>query len=240
MVKLIEILNKSINREKCYFAVSRARRFGKSIEGESAMNNFMEYTMISPKQLAPYFGFTEEELVPLAVKYGISLDEIRKWYDGYVLETPAAGWNSDYIHMYNPNSIVDALIYRKLDSYWKNTGAFAGLNDYIAMNMDGLKNTVLKLLSGQTCPVDVSGYQNDLTSFKSKDDVLTALIHMGYLGYDTRTAEAFIPNEEVREVFSSAIKVGDWTEIAEALRGSDELLEATWAGDEEKVDMTAS
>ena len=28
---LLEILNKSINREKCYFAVSRARRFGKSM-----------------------------------------------------------------------------------------------------------------------------------------------------------------------------------------------------------------
>ena len=124
------------------------------------------------------------------------------------------------------------------ESYWKNTGAFAGLNNFIALNMDGLKDTVLKLLAGDTCPVDTSGYQNDLTSFKSKDDVLTALIHMGYLGYDTRTEEAFIPNEEVREVFSSAIKVGDWTEIAEALRGSDELLKATWVGDSEKVVRT--
>ena len=210
----------------------------KKVNGESAMNNFTEYTMISPKSLAPYFGFTEEELIPLLDEYDVSPDEIRKWYDGYITETPGKGWNPDYVHMYNPNSIVDALKYRTIESYWKNTGAFTSLNDYIAINMDGLKDTVLRLLAGETCHVDTSGFQNDLTSFKSKDDVLTALIHMGYLGYDPRTEEAFIPNEEVREVFSSAIKSGDWTEIAEALRDSDDLLKATWAKDENKVAMT--
>ena len=210
----------------------------KKFNGESAMNNFIEYTMISPKSLAPYFGFSEDEIIPLLDKYGVLLDEIRKWYDGYIIATPGQGWEPDYVHMYNPNSIVDALTFRSIESYWKNTGAFTSLNDYIAINMDGLKYTVLRLLSGESCHVDTSGFQNDLTSFKSKDDVLTALIHMGYLGYDPRTEEAFIPNEEVREVFSSAIKVGDWTEIAEALRDSDDLLKATWAGDEIKVAMT--
>ncbi|WP_155242041.1 hypothetical protein [Butyrivibrio fibrisolvens] len=37
-------------------------------------------------------------------------------------------------------------------------------------------------------------------------DVLAALIHIGDLGYDTRTNEAYIPNEEVRELFDSANK----------------------------------
>ncbi len=210
----------------------------KKLDGESAMNNFTEFTMISPKQLAPYFGFTEEEITPIVEENNVSLDEIRKWYDGYIVETPGVHWEPNYVHMYNPNSIVDALTNRCIESYWKNTGAFAGLNNYIALNMEGLKDTVLGLLAGESCKVDTSGYQNDLTSFKSKDDVLTALIHMGYLGFDPRTEDAFIPNEEVREVFSSAIKVGDWTEIAEALRGSDELLESTWAGNEEKVALT--
>ena len=210
----------------------------KKFDGESAMNNFTEYTMISPKQLAPYFGFSDEEVQTLCREYDfMSLDNIRKWYDGYILKYIAPDKKISYLHMYNPNSLVCAFQDGECESYWKNTGSFAGLNGYIAMNMDGLKDTVLKLLSGQSCPVDVSGYQNDLTSFKSRDDVLTALIHMGYLGYDTRTAEAFIPNEEVREVFSSAIKVGDWTEIAEALRGSDELLKATWAGDDRRTEM---
>ena len=211
----------------------------KRFDGESAMNNFIEFTMISPKQLAPYFGFSEEEVLGLhASEPVISMDEIRRWYDGYVMKHITPSKETEYLHIYNPNSIVRAFTDGECESYWKNTGAFAGLNNYIAINMDGLKDTVLRLLAGETCHVDTSGFQNDLTSFKSKDDVLTALIHMGYLGYDPRTEEAFIPNEEVREVFSSAIKSGDWTEIAEALRDSDDLLKATWAEDENKVAMT--
>lgn len=211
----------------------------KKFDGESAMNNFIEYTMISPKQLAPYFGFSDQEVQDLCVERPyMSMDDIRRWYDGYLMKHIAPDRTVEYLHMYNPNSLVCAFTDGECESYWKNTGAFAGLNDYIGLNMDGLKDTVLKLLAGESCPVDTSGYQNDLTSFKCRDDVLTALIHMGYLGYDVRTEEAYIPNEEVREVFSSAIKVGDWTEIAEALRGSDELLKATWAGDAEKVAVT--
>ncbi len=207
----------------------------KKYDGESAMNNFSEYTMISPKNLAPYFGFTRQEIEPYLEKYDMPLDELEKWYDGYEMETLNSDRTRSYVHMYNPNSIVDAITFNKVESYWKNTAGFRQLNDYIGLNKDGLKEAVIHMLSGEKVQVDVSTFQNDLTSFSSKDDVLTALIHMGYLGFDTRTNEAFIPNEEVREVFSSAIKVGKWEEIAEALRDSEDLLKATWACDEEKV-----
>lgn len=56
---------------------------------------------------------------------------------------------------------------------------------------------------------------------------MTALIHMGYLGYDPATKSAFIPNEEVRDIFESAIKVGEWNDVSDALRKSDKLLKAT-------------
>ena len=94
------------------------------------------------------------------------------------------------------------------------------------------------MLAGEHCPVDVTTFQNDLTHFTSKDDVLTALIHMDYLGYDTDTKEAFIPNSEVAEVFESAIRAGDWTDVSDALDHADELLKATWAGETKKVAET--
>ncbi|MCR5104618.1 MAG: AAA family ATPase [Eubacterium sp.] len=208
----------------------------KKFQGESAMNNFTEYTMISPKQLAPYFGFTDDEVKDICDKEpALDINEVRRWYDGYKMNYITPTKARKIIHMYNPNSLVDAYIYGGCDSYWKNTGAFAGLNDYIAMNMDGMKETIIEMLTGSECPVDISSYQNDLTSFKSKDDIMTAMIHMGYLGYNPETKCAYIPNEEVRDVFESAIKVGNWSDIIDALRKSDALLEATWNGDCEKV-----
>ena len=194
----------------------------KKFDGESAMNNFTEYTMISPKDLAPFFGFTEEEVKKLCAENDYTdMEEIRRWYDGYrmsYVRISKKGRERVNLHMYNPNSLVYAITFGECESYWKNTGAFGGLNEYIAMNMDGLKDAILTMLAGEEYPVDTGSYQNDLTSFKSKDDVMTALIHMGYLGYDPKTKKAFIPNEEVRDVFESAIKVGDWKDISDALR----------------------
>ncbi|MBQ7563560.1 MAG: PD-(D/E)XK nuclease domain-containing protein, partial [Lachnospiraceae bacterium] len=138
-------------------------------------------------------------------------------------------------HIYNPNSVVEAFRMDALRSFWKNTGNFASLQDYITMDYAGLKEDIIHMLAGERCSVNVNGFQNDVIQFKSKDDVLTCLIHMGYLGYDAYTKEAFIPNTEVAEVFEAAIKTGDWDDVGDALRHSDELLRAVWKLSEEKV-----
>ena len=203
----------------------------KKVDGESALNNFTEYTMIYPGELLRYFGFTYEEIEEACKKREQDPELLKKWYDGYLMN----GIDTKQVHVYNPDSVVQSLLWRSQRSFWKNTGAFAGLNNYIALNMAGLKDDIIAMLAGERRPVDVSMFQNDLTHYKTKDDVLTALIHMGYLGYDPESGEAFVPNEEVREVFESAVKVGDWTEVQDALRSSDALLKATWAGDEKKV-----
>lgn len=210
----------------------------KKVKGESALNNFWEYTMIAPGALMPYFGFTEEEIGGLCEQYSQTIENIRQWYDGYLM--PVAGdWDDhEQIHIYNPNSVVEAFQRRKLGSYWKNTGAFAGVNDYIELNKAGLKDDVIAMIAGERRAVNTATFQNDLTHYKTKDDVLTALIHMGYLGYDTETGEAFIPNEEVRDVFESAVRVGDWTDIQDALDHSDALLKATWEGDTKRIAET--
>ena len=211
----------------------------KKIKGESALNNFREYTMISPKMLAPYFGFSEKEVEGLCRTYHMDMKAVRRWYDGYQMQwRDSISQEQHKLHMYNPNSLVNAMIDGVTESYWKNTGAFAGVNDYIELNMAGLKDDVIAMIAGERRAVNTATFQNDLTHYKTKDDVLTALIHMGYLGYDTETGEAFIPNEEVRDVFESAVRVGDWTDIQDALEHSDALLKATWEGDTKRIAET--
>lgn len=78
-------------------------------------------------------------------------------------------------------------------------------------------------------------FENDLTSFRCRDDVLTVLIHLGYLGYDERRKEVYIPNEEVRSAFSDVIQNTDWTPVIKAIRDSQALLAATWSRDADTV-----
>ncbi len=227
----------------------------KKVDGESALNNFSEYTMTDPDWLTSYFGFTQKEVWRLCEEYDLDPLKMQEWYDGYYMyehisdargeekEEGADGSvriiDGDTMmlkHMYNPNSVVDAIMRRRFVSYWKNTGSFASLNYFIGMSYAGLKDDVIRMLTGERIEVDVSGFQNDLTQFKAKDDVMACLIHMGYLGYDSYKREAFIPNREVAEVFEAAIKTGDWDDVGNSLRRSDELLKATWDMDERKVE----
>ena len=224
------------------------------VEGESALNNFSEYTMTNPGSLATFFGFTQEEVEGECKRHNRDINGIRDWYDGYYMYSDAPGLTAEngaegengsvrlvdgifqrLHHIYNPNSVVDALMKGPLISYWKNTGSFSSLRKFIEMNYDGLKDDVVRMLTGERAPVDISGFQNDVTQFRTRDDVMACLIHMGYLGYDPLKESAFIPNKEVAEVFESAIKTGDWDDVADALRKSKELLRSTWDMDEKKV-----
>lgn len=139
------------------------------------------------------------------------------------------------IHMYNPNSVVQAMENRDFDSYWKNTSSFASINTFITMNYAGLKDDIMTMLAGGKVMVDPKGFQNDLSEIHSKDDALTALIHLGYLGYDADRRGAYIPNYEVAEAFQLALKTGEWTEIAKTISRCDELLMATIDGEADKV-----
>ena len=103
------------------------------------------------------------------------------------------------------------------------------------MDFDGLKNVIIEMLAGGTTEVDVSSFQNDMVSFAGRDDVLTYLIHLGYLGYDQDRGRAFIPNEEIRQELMNATKRRKWNEFAEFQRESEELLDATLNLEEEIV-----
>ena len=198
----------------------------KKIKDESALNNFEEYTMLKSRKLTEFYGFTENEVKGLCEKYDMDFESTRAWYDGYLI---------DGKHMYNPNSVVQAMKNQEFDSYWRNTSSFESINTFITMNYAGLKDDVLTMLSGGKVRVNTNTFQNDLSTIASKNEALTALIHLGYLGYDADRKSAFIPNYEVATAFELALETGEWTEIATAISTCDDLLMATIDGDAEKV-----
>lgn len=106
---------------------------------------------------------------------------------------------------------------------------------YMNLNFDGLKDSVINMIGGMRCKVDVGSFQNDMTSLKSKDDVLTLFVHLGYLAYDRKSREVFIPNEEIREEFIRSVKNGNRKELVKAVELSDRLLRATINRDETTV-----
>lgn len=189
----------------------------------SALNMFTEFSMTEPKQLASYIGFTEAEVQSLCETYRMDFDETKRWYDGYRF--------SNDLHIYNPKSVVDAMLNQEFHSYWVNTETYEALKVYIDMNFDGLKSNIISMLSGGSCPLNPRTFANDMTTFQSKDDVLTLLVHLGYLTYDAETQEVSIPNEEVRGEFYNAISYSGWEEVMHAIRASKDLLEKTWLMD---------
>lgn len=198
----------------------------KKIKTQSALNNFDEFTMLDAGILAPYIGFTEHEVKLLWQKYEIDFDKVKRWYDGYLLEG---------IQVYNPKAVVSVLIKQKFKSYWSETGTYESILPLINMNFDGLKNAVIEMISGTSVEVDVTSFQNDAVNFADKDDVLTYLIHLGYLGYDEKTELAFVPNEEIRQEFTRATKRTKWNQLIAFQQESMKLLEATLDMDSETV-----
>ena len=188
----------------------------------SAVNIFDDYSMISPKNLDEYFGFTEEEVLAACNERDVDYGEMERWYDGYRVGR---------LHIYNPKSVADALTWKEIQSYWTGTETYEALKVYIDLNFDGLKEAITAMLGNGRCVIDPSTFQNDMTTFRTKDDVLTLLVHLGYLTYDKITSEVFIPNQEIELEFIRAVKVGGWEGVIQSLNRSQELLERTWALD---------
>ena len=217
------------------------KKYGK----HSALNMFREFSIIAPMQLAQYTGFTEAEVKELCDKYNVNYEDISNWYDGYVVDTdiPIAmrdkyreGKYADKsISIYSPLSVVEAVSTGVIQNYWNKTESYEALAEYIRMDYDGLKESVALLMEGNRVKVDISTYQNDMASLNSRDDVMTMLIHLGYLGYDTDTKEAYIPNREILDEFRTSTKSEEWTYTFKAFKKSQDLLKATWECDEEKV-----
>ena len=193
----------------------------------SALNMFDEVSMIDPMGLPEYMGFTEKEVSDLCDKYHVDFEKMKEWYDGYHL--------TDTISTFSPRSVVASIRTKNFGNYWTSTETYEALKVYIDMNYDGLRDDVIKLLAGENIPVQTTSFQNDMTTFDTKDDVLTLLIHLGYLGYNSSNQTCYIPNKEVVDSFVNSIRSSNWNETTKALLNSRDLLEATWRQDEESV-----
>lgn len=164
----------------------------------SALNMFDEYSMLDMSHLSEYTGFTPDEVEALCNKYSIDIDEMNRWYDGYKLNSS---------HIYSPKSVVDSIRHKSFASYWTGTETYEALKIYIDMDFDGLKAAVVRLLAGESCKVNTVTFANDMTTLKSKNDILTLLVHLGYLSYDKSNEAVFIPNEEIRREFVNATEL---------------------------------
>ena len=199
----------------------------KKYNTESALNNFCEYSMIDPAYLAACYGFTKDEVQELAKRHNASMEELKQWYDGYSIGRAKS--------IYNPYSVMKALQRGVCKSYWSTTGAYDSVKTYIQMNFEGLKDDIIRMLAGEHVYVDTTEFQNDMRVVNSKNDVLTVLIHLGYLAYNDEAWECYIPNKEVADEMNNAIKATAWDALAKTIQNSKNLLAATLSGNEQAV-----
>ncbi len=198
------------------------KKYGK----HSALNMFTEISMTNAAPMQEFTGFTEKEVRHLCDEYNKDFNEVKRWYDGYTVDGES---------IYNPKSVVEALTRGTFRNYWTSTENYEALEEFIFRNDDGLRDTIIKLIAGEKKKIDPSTFTNDMVTFNSQDDVLTLLVHLGYLTFDSETNEVAIPNYEVSEQFASTIRNKDWAEVSKSLKVSDDLLQATLSCDSAKA-----
>ena len=192
----------------------------------SALNMFKEYAMTNQKRLAEFTGFTEEEVRQLCERYHMSFEQTKQWYDGY---------NINGISIYNPKSVAEAMNEHIFDSYWTQTETYEALKMYIVRNENGLRDKIIRMIAGEHISINTKTFQNDMCTFETADDILTLLVHLGYLTYDFDTKTAWIPNKEVRQEFLNSIQGQEFQTVNNAIHRSDKLLQLTLSQNAEKV-----
>ena len=186
--------------------------------------------MTNPREMAEFFGFTENEVKILCTQYNRNFQETQAWYDGYELVAIENSQQKVY-SMYSPKSVVDAMLSGVFDNYWNQTETYEALKVYIHLNFDGLKDAVIRMLAGDKVQINTGTFSNDMTTFQGMDDVLTLLVHLGYLSYHWPDRTVTIPNKEVSQEYINAISTMDWTEVMDSVESSRKLLEALWNQD---------
>ena len=194
---------------------------------QSKLNNFMEYTIIEARELAEYVGFTSDEVRELCKNHHMSYEECRSWYDGY---------RQNGIEIYNPESVVRAMLDKRYRSYWSMTSTYRVIVDRLRQNFKGTRDAVIRMMAGESVDVRVESYMNTMNDFETRNDIFTYLIHIGYLAYNTDNETCRIPNREILREWEFAIEVLDeYEETDNIIQSSKELLQATIDGDEEMV-----
>ena len=183
--------------------------------------------MIRPGKMSNALGFTHEEVEMLCHKHGMDMTEMERWYGGYRIGKAS--------RMFNPYSVMKAINNEEYGSYWTTTGAYDSVKTYIQMNFEGLKDDIIRMLAGERVYVNTSKFTNDMNNVRSKHDVLTVLIHLGYLAYDDDTKRCYVPNKEVSDELLNAVEDTSWSRLIDAITASQDLLDDTIACNEQAV-----
>ena len=227
---IFEILNENLGKEKSFFCLSRPRCFGKSVTAQMICSYYARCqdssSLFDNLKIVSFDDYKKH-----LNQYDVAFNQMQQWYDGYSFK--------DVPHIYNPNSVVNAATYKKYISYWTKTETFESLQEYIDMNMEGLRDDIVKLIAGEDVIVDVSTFSNDMVTFHSKDDVLTLLIHLGYLAIKGSTnlgVIVHIPNEEIKLEFKTCVKNNNrYAGVYDLIKNTDVLLNDIWSLNSEAV-----
>lgn len=185
-----------------------------------------------------YTGFTTEEVQALCEKYKMDFDECKQWYDGYTMIWYENGIKKS-CEIYNPESVVKTMLNHDFGNYWNKTSSYEVISDRLAQNFDGAKDDVIKMIADESIDVNVTTYKNTMNSFNTKNDILTYLLHLGYLAYNKDEKTCRIPNNEVRqEWFNVAETDSDYKATDSIIKASKELLSETIKGNEKLVAMS--
>ena len=221
---IFEILNENLGKEKSFFCLSRPRCFGKSVTAQMICSYYARCqdssSLFDNLKIASFDDYKKH-----LNQHDVAFNQMQQWYDGYSFK--------DVPHIYNPNSVVNVATYKKYKSYRTKTETFESLQEYIDMNMEGLRDDIVKLIAGEDVIVDVSTFSNDMVTFHSKDDVLTLLIHLGYLaikGSTTLGVIVHIPNEEIKLEFKTCVKNNNrYAGVYDLIKNTDVLLNDIWS-----------
>ena len=227
---IFEILNENLGKEKSFFCLSRPRCFGKSVTAQMICSYYARCqdssSLFDNLKIASFDDYKKH-----LNQHDVAFNQMQQWYDGYSFK--------DVPHIYNPNSVVNAATYKKYISYRTKTETFESLQEYIDMNMEGLRDDIVKLIAGEEVIVDVSTFSNDMVTFHSKDDVLTLLIHLGYLAIKGSTnlgVIVHIPNEEIKLEFKTCVKNNNrYAGVYDLIKNTDVLLNDIWSLNSEAV-----
>lgn len=193
---LIVYTNKYLNTEQKFICVSRPRRFGKSM---------------ALRMLAAYYsrGCDSGELFGgLEIESDPAFRDHLNQYDVIFLNM------QQFLIGAKDQRFTDYLEREVLEEIWEEYGDILSRRDaglakiYMDMDFDGLRADIAEILGGGHVKVSTLSFQNDMCNLRSRDDVLTLLIHLGYLAYDSEREEVFIPNREIAREFENAMSAG--------------------------------
>ncbi len=197
------------------------------IKTQSALNNFVEYSVVNPGFTDKYYGFTEQEVAALCKEHDMDYELMKHAYDGYIIGREKS--------MFNPFSVMQSILFRNYNSYWSKTASFMAIETYLHTDVDNVRTKIIEMMSGGTEVIEPASFRNDMKNIETSDDVMTLLVHLGYLSYEPETQRVRIPNTEVAIEFKNAVSVAGWGELSKSVSASLSLLEDTINLKKEKI-----